>query len=259
MKLTLQIAIALLALVVLSSGQTAQNPVPGPAAGSTPQENAQPAATAPPVIAPPADQATVPPMVASVPKKPVNSKPAPKPKGGKNASISTAEDAAEDAKEASQPYVIGSLDVLQISVWNDPKLSGTFGVSSDGMVSMQLIGEVKADGLTVKELTAVIRQKLMATVMNDPDVNVQVARNNSKKYTILGGCARQGEFPLLGEMTIMDAFANCGGFKDFANLKKIYVLRGEQKLPFNYKEVSQGKHLEQNRRLKNGDRIFVPE
>lgn len=156
-------------------------------------------------------------------------------------------------------YVIGALDVLEIKVWNDQKLSGIFDVRPDGMISMPLIGEMKADGLTPAEMTEVVKGKLAATVMNDPEVNVQVARINSKKYSIFGGCARQGEFPLIGDTTVLDALVNCSGFKDFANPKKIYVLRGTAKLPFNYKDVSQGKHMEQNIYLQNGDRIFVPE
>jgi polysaccharide export outer membrane protein len=164
-----------------------------------------------------------------------------------------------DKDESSKPYVIGALDVLSITVWNDPKLSGFFDVRPDGMISMPLIGEMKADGLSVNELTALVKKKLNATVMEDPEVNVQVAKINSKKFYIYGGCTRQGEFPLTGSMTVMDAFANCGGFKDFASLKKIYILRGTKQLPFNYKDVSHGKHMEQNIQIQNGDRIFVPE
>jgi polysaccharide export outer membrane protein len=166
---------------------------------------------------------------------------------------------ADDKDASSKPYVIGSLDVLSVTVWNDAKLSGFFDVRPDGMISMPLIGEMRADGLTVTELTALIKKKLNATVMEDPEVNVQVSKINSKKYYIYGGCFRQGEFPLTGSMTVLDAFANCGGFKDFANLKKVYILRGTQQLPFNYKDVSHGKHMEQNRLIQNGDRIFVPE
>ena len=127
------------------------------------------------------------------------------------------------------------------------------------MISMQLIGQIKAEGLTGPELTEVIKKKLTDTIMKNPDVNVQVARINSKHFYIYQGCLRQGEFPLVSNMTVMDAFASCGGFKDFANKKKIYILRGTERLPFNYNEVSQGKHMEQNRRLQNGDRIFIPE
>jgi len=164
------------------------------------------------------------------------------------------------AADEEKPYVIGSLDVLEIKVWNDAKLSGIFDVRPDGMISLPLIGEMKADGLTVAELTKLVKAKLAVSVMEDPEVNIQVARINSKKFYIFGGCLRQGEFPLIGATTVLDAFASCGGFKDFANLKKIYILRGPtQRFAFNYKEVSQGKHMEQNIRLQNGDRIFVPE
>jgi polysaccharide export outer membrane protein len=125
---------------------------------------------------------------------------------------------------------------------------------------MPLIGQIKADGETVDSLTRIVRNRLGATVFEcPPEVNIQVLRNNSKKYYIYGGVLKQGEFPLNGPMTVLDAFANCGGFKDFANQKKIYILRGDQKLKFNYKEVSQGKNKAQNIALRNGDRIFVPE
>lgn len=197
--------------------------------------------------------------VAPAPAASVASGPAPKASGpakGKKGQVNSAPPPPE-ADDA--PYVIGSLDILDVQVWNDAKLSGYRDVRPDGVISMPLIGEIKADGLTVPELTAVIKAKLVASVMEDPEVTIQISRINSKKYTIFGGCARQGEFPLVAPTTVLDAFANCGGFKDFANLKKIYILRGTQRFPFNYKDVSQGKHMEQNIRLHNGDRIFVPE
>ncbi len=157
-----------------------------------------------------------------------------------------------------RPYIIGPLDVLEIRVWNDQKLSGMQDVATDGTISMQLVGILNANGLTVAELTAALKEKLSAIII-EPEVSVQVVRINSKKYSIHGGCARQGEFPLIGEVTILDAFANCGGFKDFANLKGIYVLRGSQRIKFNYRDVIRGKHMEQNIQLENGDRIVIPE
>lgn len=157
-----------------------------------------------------------------------------------------------------KPYIIGPLDVLEIRVWNDAKLSGMQDVATDGTISVPLIGTVMASGQTVAELTVALKEKLSALII-EPEVNVQVVRINSKKYSILGGCARQGEFPLIGEVTVLDAFANCGGFKDFANLKGIYVLRGTQQLKFNYRDVIRGKHMEQNIQLENGDRIVIPE
>jgi polysaccharide export outer membrane protein len=171
-------------------------------------------------------------------------------------------EAEKPPSEALTPnaYVIGPLDVLDIRVWNSPNLSGIFNIGSDGLLSMPLLGQLKADGETVDTLTRLVRNRLGASVFEcPPEVSIQVLRNNSKKYYIYGGVFHQGEFPLNGSMTVMDAFANCGGFKDFANVKKIYILRGDQKLKFNYKEVSQGKNLSQNIALRNGDRIFVPE
>ncbi|MEP6717259.1 MAG: polysaccharide biosynthesis/export family protein [Terriglobia bacterium] len=155
-------------------------------------------------------------------------------------------------------YVIGPLDVLEIKVWHNPDLTGFFPVRPDGFISMPLIGEFKADGLTVAELTSLVKEKLSAQI-NDPDVNIQPSRTNSKKIFILGQCNRQGEMPLMGEMKVLDAISNCGGFKDFANPKKIYVLRGTQRFPFNYNDVSKGKRMEQNIVLQSGDYIIVPE
>jgi polysaccharide export outer membrane protein len=157
-----------------------------------------------------------------------------------------------------KPYVLGPLDVVEVKVWNDPKLSGIFDIGTDGTISFPLVGSIVANGLTAAELMGVIRDKLTAVII-EPEVNVQVLRNNSKKYTILGGCGRTGEFPLVGEVTVLDALANCGGFKEFANLKKIYVLRGSKQLKFNYRDVIKGKNMDQNVTLENGDRIVVPD
>jgi polysaccharide export outer membrane protein len=245
MTLTLRTVVALIAVSVPCAAQTASETAPD---------------TLKPLSSPAANQSPV------APANPKAVTPTPPAKTGASdssdrnlKSVAPETAASVDKNTALKPYVIGSLDVLSVTVWNDAKLSGFFDVRPDGMISMPLIGEMRADGLSVNELTALITKKLKATVMEDPEVNVQVARVNSKKFYIYGGCQRQGEFPLTGNMTVMDAFANCGGFKDFVNLKKIYILRGTEQIPFNYKDVSHGKHMEQNRQLQNGDRIFVPE
>jgi polysaccharide export outer membrane protein len=162
------------------------------------------------------------------------------------------------AAESAKRYVIGSLDVLYVRVWNNANLTGLVDVRPDGMISMPLIGEVRADGLTVEQFKEALRTRLSTYFANSPEVDVQVTKINSKKYYIYGEVLHQGEFPLIGQTTVLDALSNAGGFKDFANLKKIYVLRGKQKLMFNYKDVSNGKKIEQNITLENGDRIFVP-
>jgi polysaccharide biosynthesis/export protein len=162
-------------------------------------------------------------------------------------------------------YVIGSLDVLEIKVWKDANLSGYFDVGPDGMISLPLVGQIKADGMTQADLTRTIRNRLAGTVFEcAPEVNVQVLKVNSKRYSMYGGIMKTGEFPLQTDITVMDAFANSGGFKEFAKQNKIYILRKDasgvyQKIPFNYKDVSRGRHTEQDIKLQNGDKIFVPE
>jgi polysaccharide export outer membrane protein len=160
-----------------------------------------------------------------------------------------------------KPYVIGPMDVLIVKVWNQVNLSGPVDVGPDGLISMSLIGQVKADGLTAKQLEEALTQRLKE-FLNSPEVNVTVAKVNSKRFFVYGEVGRPGEYPLVHETTIMDALSNVGGFRDFANKKKIYVQRilpsGESKtFNFNYMDVSKGKHLEQNIVLENGDRIFV--
>jgi polysaccharide export outer membrane protein len=165
--------------------------------------------------------------------------------------------AAGASTPGAAPYVIGPLDVLFVRVWGNQNLTGLVDVRPDGMLSMPLIGEMKADGATVAEVREMIRARLEDFLIK-PEVDVQVTKVNSKKFYIFGEVGRQGEFPLIGSITVLDALSNSGGFRDFANTKKIYILRGTQKLFFNYKEVSNGKRMEQNIKLLNGDRIFVP-
>lgn len=202
------------------------------------------------------------PRVAEAPPGPVVLPEAPagvtQPVAGALPAIGQGRPATPGPVRTSKPYVIGPLDVLEVKVWNDPKLSGMVDVATDGTITLPLIGPVVASGLTVAELTVGLKEKLLAVII-EPEVNVQVLRINSKKYSIFGGCLRSGEFPLVGDVTILDAFASCGGFKEFSNLKKIYVLRGTEKLKFNYQDVIRGKHMEQNILLENGDRIVVPE
>jgi polysaccharide export outer membrane protein len=162
------------------------------------------------------------------------------------------------------PYVIGPEDVLVIKVWNEGNLSGPVIVGPDGMISMQLIHEVKAEGLTPKQLETEIARRLQETAIKNPEVNVEVQAVRSRKFTIQGGVSHPGTFPLTGPITVLEALVYGGSFREFSNSKKIYILRkvpggGVKKLNFNYKEVSRGRHLEQNILVQNGDQIFVPE
>jgi polysaccharide export outer membrane protein len=157
-------------------------------------------------------------------------------------------------------YVIGPLDVLYIKVWNQPQLSGPVDVRPDGILSMPLIGEVKADGLTASQLKEAIQTRL-SDFLNNPEVDVGIAKINSKRYFVYGGVGHPGEFPLVQTTTIMDALSQVGGFRDFAKQNKITIQRGTQTFHFNYKDFSKGKNVDKNANIEiqNGDRIYVPE
>jgi polysaccharide export outer membrane protein len=111
--------------------------------------------------------------------------------------------------------------------------------------------------LTAEQLEQVIKKRLTEYI-NEPDVNVQVIRVSSRTYIIQGQVQRTGVFPLTKPTTILEALVNGGGFRDFSNPKKIYILRGSKRIFFNYNDVSKGKHMDQNIEVQNGDQIFVP-
>ena len=131
----------------------------------------------------------------------------------------------------------------------------------DGKISVPLLNDVQAAGLTAAALTTDLTEKLKKFI-SDPQVTVIVSEVNSEKIYITGEVNRGGAFPLVGGMTVLQALASAGGFNTFANSKKIYVLRQENgkpvKYPFNYKDVINGKNADQNIVLKAGDTIVVP-
>lgn len=177
---------------------------------------------------------------------------------------SAAPEMAQTTKVAdrSKEYVIGPDDVLSIVVWKEPDFTKTVPVRPDGMISIALVGDVKAAGLTVEQLQDSLAKQLKSYVDN-PEVNVSVQEFHSKKFNILGEVNKPGAYPLTGPTSILDAIAQAGGFKDFAKTKKIYVLRtsadGKQvKLPFNYNEVIKGNHMDMNVSLEPRDTVVVP-
>lgn len=178
----------------------------------------------------------------------------------KSAKAAAAGVAAKPATEDPN-YVIGAQDVLDISVWKEPEVSRTVPVRPDGKISLPLLNDVQAAGLTPLQLAAQLTDSLKKFVAN-PQVTVIVTTINSQRIYILGEVNRAGAYPLLPGMTVLQALSSGGGFTQFANLKKIYLLRlenGKQvKYPFNYKEVIGGKNSDQNILLKAGDTIVVP-
>jgi polysaccharide export outer membrane protein len=153
--------------------------------------------------------------------------------------------------------VIGALDVLYIRVWNNPNLTGMVDVRTDGMISLSLVGELKADGLTVPQLTGLLNEKFKEYMLN-PEVNVQVTKVNSKKFLVFGAVGRPGEYPLIAKTSLFEALVTAG-VRDTAKLNKIVLMRGSEKHLFNYKEVLQGKNMKQDIPVESGDRIYVPE
>jgi polysaccharide biosynthesis/export protein len=159
-------------------------------------------------------------------------------------------------------YIIGNDDLLGINVWKEPDFTQSVPVRSDGRISLPLIGEITAAGRTPLQVEQDIASKLKA-YLTKPDVTVMVLQMNSQKFNILGRVAKPGSYSLSATTTVLDAIAEAGGFLDFAKQKDIYVLRqkpggGETRIAFNYKDVIQGKHADENIRLQPHDTIVVP-
>jgi polysaccharide biosynthesis/export protein len=158
-------------------------------------------------------------------------------------------------------YVIGPQDVLDISVWHEPDLTRTVPVRPDGKISLPLLNDIQAGGLTPMALSHEITTDLKKFV-SDPQVTVIVSAINSQRVYILGEVTRPGAYPLLPGMTVLQGLSSSGGFSQFAKTKNIYILRttGDKsdKLPFNYKDVIAGRRPDENIVLKAGDTIVVP-
>ena len=164
------------------------------------------------------------------------------------------------AKEVPSDYVIGADDTIRISVWKEPDLNVTLPVRPDGKISLPLLDDVMASGLTPMQLAESIKEKLKKFI-TDPRVTVVVIAMNSRRIFLTGEVVHPGTMALLPNMTVLQALASAG-FTQFANVKKIYLLRNENgqqvKLPFNYKEVVKGNNPGQNILLKPGDTLVVP-
>jgi polysaccharide export outer membrane protein len=159
-------------------------------------------------------------------------------------------------------YVIGNEDVLNVSVWKEPDISRIVPVRPDGKITLPLVGEIQASGITPLQLQAHITDGLRAYVSN-PDVTVIVQEVKSLKFNIVGEITKPGSYVLTEPMTVLDAIAAGGGLRDFAKGSRIYVLRANadgsrSKLPFDYKNVIKGKRVNDNIELHPGDTIVVP-
>jgi polysaccharide export outer membrane protein len=166
-------------------------------------------------------------------------------------------------QEDKTSYKIGVGDVLQITTWKEPDFSrDQILVRLDGKISFPLIDDVKAAGLTTYELKRNLTA-LLKKYVDSPNVTVSIREPNSLKYYVLGEVMRTGEYPLLKEMTIIQAFAVAGGFTQWASKKEIVLIRktsdGKNNvITIDYRKLSQGKGMDQNVILKPDDTIIVP-
>jgi len=167
---------------------------------------------------------------------------------------------ASAAGVAAETYVIGASDVLTVTVWKEPTLSGSILVRPDGMISLPLLGDVQASGLTPPQLADQITTKLKKFVQ-DPNVSVVIGQIHSKIVYLLGEVGKKGPIDMTPGMTLLEAIGSAGGLTEYANAKKIYILRDEGgkhlKIPVHYKEALKGDST-LDLALKPGDTIVVP-
>lgn len=169
---------------------------------------------------------------------------------------------AEASAGSRAAYVIGVTDTLLVKVWKNVELGGQVVVRSDGMISVPLLDDIQAEGLTAEELKEVITEALTEYV-TDPDVTVIVTGMNSNTVSIMGGVLRSGEFPLQKEMRVLQAIARSGGFSLWAKRDKVRILRPTQQglveYRFDYDAYLSGKAPGTNLVLVPGDTIVVPD
>lgn len=160
-------------------------------------------------------------------------------------------------------FTIGPEDVLGVLFWKDTEMSGDVTVRPDGMITLPLVRDIKAAGLTPIELADRI-QAAAREYVTDASVTVVVRQMNSRRAFITGEVARPGAYSLgSSSMTVMQLIAIAGGLTEFAQPKKITIMRVETgkttTFAFDYKSVASGKTPEQNMVLKPGDTVVVPE
>jgi polysaccharide export outer membrane protein len=207
-----------------------------------------------------ATQGTSPQVVTPTPQKPTVAPPATAPATANAANPANAANSTTYAgpMDASR-YIIGPEDSLQVTVWKEPTLSGNFPVRPDGMISLVLVGDLPAAGQTPMALSNDITQRLKKYIQ-DPVVTVAVLGVNSQRIFMVGEVGKVGPIMLTPGMTPLQAIVSAGGLSQFANSKRIYILRmvagKQQKMPFNYKAALKGENS--GITLLPGDTIVVP-
>lgn len=227
------------------------------ATGSTPCTLQLPVAP-PPAAAPAANPAAQPPAQATpATKAPVIAQPEIDP-----AKLALPRDKAtgkgvQGLPHDDRPFILGPEDQIMVLIYGSAEFSGAHMIRPDGRITMPFLGDVMAAGIAPAELGTVIKEKLKRYIV-DPDVSVSVTAVNSKRFYIQGEVNKPGQYTLLVPTKVLEALVNAGGFRDFANQKKIVIMRATgERLHFNYKDVIKGKKMEQNVQLIPGDIIIV--
>ena len=161
-----------------------------------------------------------------------------------------------------ESYKIGADDILSINVWHEPEVSRNVPVRPDGKISLPLVGDVQAAGLTPTELQQELQTRF-SKYLTDPSVSVIVAEIRSQRINVLGEVFRPGTYPLIPPMNLIDAIANAGGLKEFAKASKIYILRtlpdGQtEHIKVQYKNLLKGKRGSKDILLQTRDTVVVP-
>jgi polysaccharide export outer membrane protein len=175
------------------------------------------------------------------------------------------EDASQPATAASvgatsSRYTLGAADVIRVNVWKNADLSQTVTIGPDGFVSLPLLGDVHAAGLTADQLAKDLSSRLTSYVVN-AQVTVSVVEIRSRQVFITGQVGKPGAYPLIVPITVLQLIAQAGGLNTFANRKGIFILRGisgnVQRMKFNYTGAIRG-DVRQNINLQPGDTIIIP-
>jgi polysaccharide biosynthesis/export protein len=178
----------------------------------------------------------------------------PAPKGG------TAPAVTGPAAVVPAGYLIGPEDVLGVLFWREKDLSGDVIVRPDGKITLPLLNDIQAAGLTTDDLRAALTSAA-AKYVEDPNVTIVVRQINSRRVYITGQINKPGPYTLSQGLTVMQLIAIAGGLTEFADSKNILIMRTEKGKPvalrFNYKEVLDRKNLQQNIELKPGDTVVV--
>ncbi len=196
--------------------------------------------------------------------------------GAEGAQIAGSTGSEKYARTADETLILKPNDIVAVTllgdIWTDRRITGKYQIGTDGQLSMARLGQFRAAGLTLAQLQALIQEKVtpLRSGIRVPAtqfvqlVNVQLVRNNGPKYTLVGAVANPGPYSLLRETTVLDALAASGGFRVHAAtgtisvMRSAAVMRSSERLEFNYNDVVDGRHLEQNITLRDGDIVFVP-